>query len=139
MSWQERRKAYLEGSALPPIVDFLGMRVVSVGEGRACVQMQAQEKLANAMGTLHGGVMCDLGDVAMGYALASSLGEGEIFTTLELKINYFKPIQRALLSAEAAVVKRTRTIAYLECEILDEARKLVAKLSSTCLIQELGS
>lgn len=137
MDWAERKKAYLAGTALPPIVEFLGMDVLSAGEGTACIRMGASEKLANAMGTLHGGVLCDLGDVAMGYALASALEEGEIFTTLELKINFFKPVQRAVLTAIASVVKRTRTIAYVECNVMDEAEKLVARLGSTCLISTL--
>jgi uncharacterized protein (TIGR00369 family) len=54
--------------------------------------LDAGPQHANPMGTLHGGILCDLADAAMGIAYASTLEEGESFTTLELKINFFKPI-----------------------------------------------
>ena len=58
----------------------------------------------NPMGTLHGGILCDMADAAMGCAYASRLGEGESFTTLELKINFLKPVWSGLLTARAHVV-----------------------------------
>jgi uncharacterized protein (TIGR00369 family) len=51
------------------------------------------------MGTLHGGVLCDIADIAMEVAYSSNLDEGESFTTLELKINFLKPVWRARLKA----------------------------------------
>jgi uncharacterized protein (TIGR00369 family) len=58
------------------------------------------------MGTLHGGILCDIGDAAMGTAYSSNLEEGESFTTPELKINFLKPIWIARLSAVGRVVNR---------------------------------
>ena len=55
---------------------------------------------ANPMGTLHGGVLCDVADAAMGIAYASTLAEGETFATLELKINFLKPVWTAKLLQE---------------------------------------
>ena len=86
------------------------------------------------MGTLHGGILCDLGDASMGTAMGSVLQPGESFTTLELKANYFKPVWEATLTAKAKIVKRTRTIAMVECDVFDQNESLVARLSSTCMI-----
>jgi uncharacterized protein (TIGR00369 family) len=69
----------------------------------------------------------------MGIAYASTLEEGESFTTLELKINFLKPVWRARLRAEARVVQRGRTVGLAECDVLDEKGSLVARASSTCL------
>src|SRR3954470_17608014 len=73
--------------AQPPILVLLGARLTAIDSGRARIELAADERLANPMGTLHGGVLCDIADAAMGMAFASTLAEGESFTTLELKIN----------------------------------------------------
>jgi uncharacterized protein (TIGR00369 family) len=85
------------------------------------------------LGTLHGGAVCDLADAAMGMAYASELERGESFTTLELKINFMKPVWRSHLRAEGKVVKRGRTVGLVECDVLDEKGSLVARASSTCM------
>lgn len=101
--------------------------------GRAVFQMEADERHHNPMGTLHGGVYCDLADAAMGYAYAATLTEGESFTTVELKINFLRAVRKATLTAEAKVVKAGSTLGYVECEVKDEQGRLVAKAASTCI------
>ena len=118
----------------PPICALLGYRLTEVEPGRAVFEMDAGPRHANPMGTLHGGILCDLADAAMGIAFASTLGEGETFTTLELKINFFKPVWNAKLRAEASMVKRGKTVGMTECEVTDDAGSLVAKASSTCMV-----
>jgi uncharacterized protein (TIGR00369 family) len=85
------------------------------------------------MGTLHGGVLCDLADLAMGAAYASTLGREETFTTLELKINFLRPVWREKLFAVGKIVNRGRTIGMAECDITDSQGRLVAKSTSTCM------
>ena len=62
------------------------------------------------MGTTHGGIFCDLADAAMGMAWASTLDEGEAFTTLELKINFLKPVWAGTLVATGDHRVRLRQI-----------------------------
>jgi uncharacterized protein (TIGR00369 family) len=116
-----------------PIAKFLGWTMTAVAPGRATMEMDVDERLANPMGTLHGGVLCDLSDAAMGIAYASELERDESFTTLELKINFMKPVWRAHLRAEGKVVKRGRTVGLVECDVFDEKGSLVARASSTCM------
>jgi len=85
------------------------------------------------MGTLHGWILCDIADAAMGMAYASNLNDGESFTTLELKINFLKPVWNAPLIATGRVVKQGRTVGMLECDVTDEKGRLVARASSTCM------
>ena len=130
----ERVQAMLRGEAPdPPVARLIGFRLVAVAPGSAVFEMEAGPQHANPMGTLHGGVLCDIADAAMGIAYASTLGEGESFTTLELKINFLKPVWKARLRAEGHVVKRGKTVGLVECDVTDETGSLVARASSTCL------
>jgi uncharacterized protein (TIGR00369 family) len=117
-----------------PIARLIGFEAKDIGEGRAVVTLSAGPHHANPMGTLHGGVLCDIADAAMGMAFASTLGPEESFTTVELKINFLLPVWQARLRAEGTVVQRGGTIGYVECEIRNEEARLVAKAASTCMV-----
>jgi uncharacterized protein (TIGR00369 family) len=117
----------------PPIGVLLDFEAVSVEPGKAVMRMEAGPEYANPMGTLHGGIFCDLGDAAMGYAYASALGEDESFTTLELDVKFLRPVWSGELTATGEVVKDGRTVGLVECDVHDEEGNLVARLQSTCL------
>lgn len=117
----------------PPMGQLIGMRLVAIEPGRATFELDADERHHNPMGTLHGGVLCDIADSAMGMAYASTLGEGESFTTLELKINFLRPVKSARLTAAGTVVHQGRTTGMTECLVIDERGRLIAKATSTCL------
>jgi uncharacterized protein (TIGR00369 family) len=130
----ERTRMILRGEAPPPpIATLLGFTLTAVGEGEATIELKVDERLANPMGTLHGGVLGDIADAAMGMAWASTLDEGETFTTLELKINFLKPVWSGTLRARGRVVKGGRTVGLVECDVLDAQDRLVARASSTCM------
>ncbi len=97
------------------------------------MEMDADERHASPLGTMHGGVLCDLADAAMGMAYASQLGPGETFTTLELKINFLRPVWRGRLRAEGRVVNAGRTVGLVECDVRDDKERLVARATSTCM------
>ena len=118
----------------PPVAQLIGFHLTDVEPGRAVIAFEADGRHANPMGTLHGGVLCDIADAAMGMAYAATLDAGETFTTLELKINFFKPIWNARLEARARIVRRTRLLAYLECDVVDQEGSLVARAASTCMV-----
>ncbi len=117
----------------PPIAHTVGMRLVDVEPGRAFFELEAEERHANPMGTVHGGILCDLADAAMGCAYASLLDEGETFTTLELKINFLRPFWTGRLTATGTVANSGRTVGLAECEVHDEHGRLIAKATSTCM------
>jgi len=117
----------------PPIATFIGFTLRDVEIGRAVVDFEADARHANPMGTLHGGVLCDIADAAMGMAYGSTLGEGETFTTIELKINFLKPVWTGKLVATGRVVKVGRTVGLVECDVTDAEDVLVARATSTCM------
>src|SRR5271170_3401287 len=116
-----------------PIGKLLGLRILSIEPGRASIEFEATASHSNPMGTLHGGVLCDLADAAMGAAYRGTLADGESFTTLELKINFLRPVWKATLRADAEIVRRGQTVGLVECDVLDERGRLVARASSTCM------
>jgi uncharacterized protein (TIGR00369 family) len=118
----------------PPVAELIGFRVAAVELGHVTMEMDASRRHANPMGTLHGGVVCDLADAAMGCAMATTLEDDESFTTVDLTAKYFKPIWNARLSAEARLGKRTRVLGFIECDVTDDSGSLVAKVFSTCMV-----
>jgi uncharacterized protein (TIGR00369 family) len=131
----EQLQALVRGEAPePPIATLIGFKVVEIALGHSVGAMHAGQRHANPMGTLHGGVVGDLSDAAMGTAMATTLEDDESFTTLDLNVKFFKPIWESDLRATAQVVKRTRTLGLIECEVVDEAGSLVAKCFSTCMV-----
>jgi uncharacterized protein (TIGR00369 family) len=116
-----------------PVGKLIGFRPTSVEDGKAVFELEAGPQHANPMGTLHGGILCDVADAAMGVAYASTLGDGESFTTLELKINFVRPFRKGTLTATARVVKAGRTIGLTECDVTDPEGRLIARAMSTCM------
>jgi uncharacterized protein (TIGR00369 family) len=117
-----------------PIAELIGFRMEEIGDGRAVASLQAGPQHANPMGTLHGGVLCDLADAAMGMAFVTTLAPDESFTTMELSINFFRPVWEARLRAEAHVVNRSKNVGYIECAVTGQDGKPIAKARSTCVV-----
>lgn len=120
----------------PPIARLLGIRLIECASGAARMEMEAGRQHHNPMGTVHGGVLCDLADAAMGVAVATTLEAGQTFSTTDLHISYLRPVEAARLTAAAHVVHRGRSTAYVECDILGEQSILIARAKSTCLFRE---
>lgn len=133
-TWLERMQMMIQrGESIPPIAQLIGFRLTSVEPGRAVVELEAGERHANPMGTLHGGVLCDIADAAMGMAYAATLDEGESFTTLDLSIAFLRPVWNAHLRAIGTVVKGGRTVGHIQCDVLDDRDRLMARATSTCM------
>ena len=118
----------------PPIARTLGFDLVESGERTATIEIATDlAKHANPMGTVHGGVLCDVADAAIGTAHATGLGEEESFTSLDLQINFFRPVWNDRLRAIAKPVHLGKTVSRYVCEILNSDGKLVAQVSSTVM------
>lgn len=131
----ELARKMIAGELPPPsIATTIGFRMAEASAGTAVFEMDADtSRHANPMGTVHGGVLCDLSDGAMGMAWASELEEEETFTTLELKINFLKPVWNGHLRAEARVIRRGKTVGLVECDVRDAKGDLVAHATSTLM------
>ncbi len=118
-----------------PLGDFLGFEYNFTPEGCE-IKFQPRPEHQNPRGTVHGGILCDLADAAMGLSWMQRVGDEKPFTTVELKINYLKPVWDSPLRAVAHILKGGRTIALLSCDILDQKDRLVAYATSTVMMLE---
>jgi uncharacterized protein (TIGR00369 family) len=118
----------------PPIGKTLGFNLVEVGKATATIELLTDtEKHANPMGTIHGGVLCDIADAAIGTAHATTLLDGESFTSIDLQINFFKPIWNDQIRAIAKPVNLGKTVSRYVCDIVRGDGKLVAQVTSTVM------
>jgi uncharacterized protein (TIGR00369 family) len=115
------------------VADLIGMRMVEAEVGRVTFELDVGPQHTSPPGTLHGGILCDLADAAMGCANLSRLEPDELFTTVELKINFLKPVLEGRLTAVGSVIRAGRTLALTDCRITDEEEALVAYATSTCM------
>jgi uncharacterized protein (TIGR00369 family) len=123
-----------DAAAPPAIAKLIGFRLIAFGGGEATVELNSGPQHYNPMGTVHGGVLCDIADAAMGMAFASTLDADQSFTTLELKINFLRPVWESNLQAKARVTSRGKTVGLVECDVIDANGRLIARASSTCLV-----
>ena len=109
-----------------PFVRFMGVEVPELGEGYARFTLEIRPDFHNSQGFLQGGVIAALADEAVAYALFSLVPEGEMISTVEMKINFLAPAQQGVLEAQAHIRKRGRTLSLGEVEVTQDTR-LVAK------------
>jgi len=118
----------------PAIATTLGFKLLEVAPGTATMEIVADtDKHANPMGTIHGGVLCDIADAAIGTAHATTLDEDESFTSIDLQINFFRPFWNGRIRAIAKPVNVGRQISRYICDILRDDDKLVAQVTSTVM------
>ncbi len=122
----------LKGEAPPPTVGtFLGLSLRSFKDGEAVVTYAATDSHTNPMGTVEGGMLAALADAAMGYAYMTTLAEGDGFTTLEMKINFLRPVCKGTLTATARLKKGGKTVGLVECDVMDAEGNLAAHAVGT--------
>jgi uncharacterized protein (TIGR00369 family) len=114
-----------------PVGKLVGFRLTAAEAGKVTVELEAGPQHTSPPGTLHGGVLCDIADAAMGMALFSLLDDGVAFATIELKINFLKPVWSGLLTAVGTVIKQGQTISLCECNVTDDGGALVAYATCT--------
>src|SRR5882762_1235605 len=137
MSGIEYMRKIMTGE-LPPsgMAQLLNLKLVEVSEGRAVFTVQPDESHYNGLGIAHGGLAATLLDSALGCAINAMMPAGRVFTTLEMKINYVRPItrDRGEVRCEANVIHVGGRTATAEGRIMDGAGKLYAHGTATCML-----
>lgn len=121
----------------PPIAKLMDIRLTEVARGRAIFTGTPQEFHYNPLGTVHGGYGATLLDSAMGCAVHSTLSAGDIYTTLEFKINFLRALTHDTgpVRGIGTVINETRTTALAEGRIEDGEGRLYAFATTTCVIR----
>jgi uncharacterized protein (TIGR00369 family) len=117
----------------PPAATRIGMRLDSFKPGEAVVALDADASHANPMGTVQGGILVAMADAATGWAYMTTLGEDESYTTLEIKMNFLRPVRAGRLEARARVRSAGRTIGLIECDVVGGDGKVAGYAVSTCM------
>ncbi|SOE36988.1 PaaI family thioesterase [Delftia acidovorans] len=116
------------------ISQMLGFRIVAVGEAMAVVEFDANaQRHGNQQGTVHGGMLCELADAAIGTAHSTLMEPGQSFTSIDLKAAFLRPVWRSRLCARAWAEHRGRTISHYRCEIERDDGKTVASIASAVM------
>jgi len=130
-------KAIIDGTLpKPPIADLLGFDIVEAERGRAVFEGVPEFRHYNPIGTVHGGLALTLLDSCMSCAVHTTLKLGELYTTLELKVNFVRAITKdtGLVRATGRLIHRGRTTGTAEGDVRDAAGNLLAHGTTTCMI-----
>lgn len=139
-SGREMLEAMMSGELpFPPMNETMNMTLLEVGDGRAVFQGIPLPQHYNPMGTVHGGWFATLLDSALGCAVQTMLPVGRTYTTVELGINIVRPASHKTgpLRAVGRVIHVGRQIATAEARMEDEAGKLYAHATTTCIVFEV--
>lgn len=116
------------------ISQLLGFRIIAIDEAMAAVELEADAvRHGNQQGTVHGGLLCELADAAIGTAHSTLMQQGESFTSIDLKATFLRPVWQSRLRAHAWAAHRGRTISHYRCDIQREDGKLVATVESAVM------
>jgi len=116
----------------------MGMTTVVGDDGIIRVQLTINENLLQFYGNVHGGVIASLIDTAIAVAVNQQLDPDEGASTVELKINYLRPISKGTLWGEGKVVQKGKSIVVAQGEIKDEAGQLLAIGTATFMVRQLA-
>lgn len=119
-----------------PIGAHMGMQVAEVNEGTVTFRCHPDESHYNPIGMVHGGLVCTLLDSVLGCAVHTTLPKGTGYTSIEIKVNYLRPVSKdsGPLVATGRVTKGGRRVAFAEGEVVDNKGKTVATASGSLLI-----
>jgi uncharacterized protein (TIGR00369 family) len=119
-------------------METLGARVVEAEPGRVVIELEAGPQHRHGGGVVQGGVITQIADAAMGMSLATLQEDGNWNTTIELKINFLRPVVRGTVRAIGRVVEMRQSLLFGEADVVDEEGRLVARASSTCMVVPPG-
>src|SRR5437773_11235752 len=112
-------------------METLGARISEAEPGRVVLELVAGPQHRHGGGVVQGGVITQIADAAMGMSLATLQPDGTWNTTIELKINFVRPVREGRLRAIGRVVEIKQSLMFSEADVVDERGRLVARASST--------
>jgi uncharacterized protein (TIGR00369 family) len=133
----DRVRAYLEGESTGSGLEaLLGMRMVSAEHGKVTFAAEPGPQHTNPGGTVHGGYVASLLDTALGCAAITTLGAGEMTTSLEFKVTFLRPCRPdgRTVMAHGSVDRSGRRVVFTSAQLCDDAGQVLATATSTLLV-----
>jgi uncharacterized protein (TIGR00369 family) len=115
---------------------YLGIESLGMIDGAFALELRIEERHLSLAARAHGGVLFTMLDTALGRAVIAELPPGRGCATVELKINYFRPVQSGTIRARGRCVQRTRSLAYAEGEIVDDGGRILARATGTFFLTD---
>ena len=123
----ERERAIRERFETNHFPQMLGFEIDLLEEGRARLGVEVRRELRQLAGVMHGGAIASLIDTAVAFAIATTSGSEDRFTTVEMKVNYLSAIREGRIVADARLIRDGRRIIVADCDVFDAGGKLAAK------------
>jgi uncharacterized protein (TIGR00369 family) len=114
-------------------METLGARITEAEPGRVVLELVAGPQHRHSNGVVQGGVITQIADAAMGMSLGTLQEDGVWNTTIELKINFLRPVIEGRLRAVGRVIEMKQTLFFSEADVVDDRGRLIARASSTCM------
>lgn len=114
-------------------METLGARIAEAEPGRVVLEIEAGPQHRHGGGVVQGGVITQIADAAMGMSLATMQEDGTWNTTIELKINFLRPVVEGKLRAIGRVIEIKQSLLFSEADVFDAEKRLIATASSTCM------
>jgi uncharacterized protein (TIGR00369 family) len=114
---------------------FLGVRYRTAADGRARLELNATEDHLNRAGTVQGGVLATLADMAMGQALRSSTGEDEVPATSQLTVTYLRPGRTGQLVVTGEVRMQGDNLSVCEADVEQDGRTLIHAIATFAVLR----
>jgi len=114
-------------------METLGARITEAEPGRVVLELETGPQHRHGGGVVQGGVITQIADAAMGMSLGTLQEDGLWNTTIELKINFLRPVIEGRLRAVGRVIEMKQTLYFSEADVVDEKGRLIARASSTCM------
>jgi len=119
----------------PSIADTMPMKGVLVEKGRIVFEVKADDRHTNPLGGVHGGFAATVMDSVTGCAVHTMLDAGVGYGTIDLNVKMLKPVPRdTTLIAEGKIINLSKSLGVAEGTLKDEAGKLYAHSTATCMI-----
>lgn len=127
----EKARIYKRNIEGAPLHQFLGLKIESIGEGHSRVSVPVNDHTLNPAGSLHGGIIYIIADVAAFAALGPVLGEDEFAVTIDIHCSIYKATTSGPIIFKGRVTSRTRRLAFLNTEISDGDGKIIGEARVT--------
>ena len=116
--------------------DVLGFRTLGMRDGAFVIELELEPRHMSRAARAHGAVLFALLDTALGRAVIEELPEGRGCATVEIKINYFRPVQSGTIRALGRCLQRTKSLAYAEGDVVNADGKLLARATGTFFLTD---
>ncbi len=117
-----------------PFNKSLGMRLVAAHKDGVTIEIKVRPDMMNGAGVLHGGVTATMADAAAGIAANRELGGTRAITTVEMKINYFRPVKTGVVRARSYLIRVGSTLVISRVDLTDSEKKLIGTALVTYII-----